>query len=458
MIQPVQKRSPQFARLGVPPLVYLEERHAWNRLAIETLGYYSWSAALSRSKFELMEIGLDWLGWAVVGVALPLTLGKWMKGKAQSKILKACGNSLPSLKDKKLTMLEVPFEFLDQSKSMKTDIVNADPIAKGLGFKDVSHLQGTLSRNPKLVELIQNWKVGILGLDLFLFAIKGQLYNWGSKWLTEKLSGKKGFSGEFNQASDEYLKKKSNSFDLAKNKRKIFSFVWGFGGALALPLLMMKALKSPGKLGTGFLGRFKKLMPYFNYVDGIYMSKWVILWHNIFNFATPTILSARDPHELREKATKMLAFDIFYFFGDDWFTGAMAKFLQNRPGFKKQLGGIKLIRDQKGILGRPVAFRLNEMYKKLGGNANHIAYKLSRWSFLFGFAMTTLFLGIGSNLANNLYTQKKVKEEMSALQKQQRHKTHTPKPFPKIYPYVSPQVYLPTQATYPFQQPQPYFA
>ena len=43
-----------------------------------------------------------------------------------------------------------------------------------------------------------------------------------------------------------------------------------------------------------------------NYHKAIYMSKYLMLWHSIFNFVAPTLLSARDSHEFRERLNKAL--------------------------------------------------------------------------------------------------------------------------------------------------------
>lgn len=209
----------------------------------------------------------------------------------------------------------------------------------------------------------------------------------------------------------------------------MFSVAWGFSGAFALPLLLTGLLRSPSRVGQGFLGKLKKVVPAFNYVNAVYMSKWVILWHNLFNFATPSLLSARDEHELREKATKVLAYDLFYFVGDDILNGMAGKYFQNRHA--KQLGGISLMKTHAlGALKIPTGRRLNTIYELVNGNTRHPAYQYSLKSFLFSFIGTTVCLGIATNLVNNWYTRKKVRQEQ---QQMQQHKTskqllqrHTP--------------------------------
>jgi len=398
-----------------PALVRMERNQAINRLVIETGGYYIWAALFSRSKFELLENALDWLGWLIIGFTVPVTVGKTIRERYARKIAQQVGKSLPKPLQPNLSLLEVPFELLDKGKNLKPRMERLAPIAEALGFKSAHSLQRFVTEGPALQALLRRGKITILAMDLLLMAFKGQVYNWGSKWLTERWSGKKGFSGEFSIASDDYLKQKSASFERAKKRKKLISFALGFGGASLLPILASAALKKNVTLGKGLLGRVKKMIPSFNYVDAIYMSKWVILWHNVFNFAAPSLLSARDPHELREKLTKVLAFDMFYFFGDDIITGLAAKRLQHKPENQRLLKGASILHPEKGWLGLPKAKRLSEIYDIVKRNPQHPAYKLGTRTFWVGFIGTSLGLGIATNLANNLYTRFKVKKEMSAM-------------------------------------------
>src|SRR5215470_7107339 len=86
-IGPLPLRQADSARLlfqsplQKPPWdVRLHRNQVWNRLFIETFGYYLWTILLSRNRFERLEKAGDLGCWLAIGVFLPLGLEKVFNG------------------------------------------------------------------------------------------------------------------------------------------------------------------------------------------------------------------------------------------------------------------------------------------------------------------------------------------------------------------------------------------
>jgi hypothetical protein len=394
----------------MPWLVKLERNQLYNRTFIECLGFYLWTISLARSKYEMLENFIDLAGWGLIGVMLPLGLDVVFRQRVGKQLAKTFAHVIPA--NAKRNILEVPFEFVDAA-GVKAIKPHWQTLTKELGFNSVQEALTAIHSAPELVKAIRRTKVFMLFVDLFFMALKGQLSQWGGKWLTAKLSGKQGFSGEFAYATDAYRNKKADEANKSKRKRQIFSLVWGATGAFSLPLAMMALLKHP--TSTGWLGKIKTGLGAFNYVDAIFMSKWLILWHNIFNFTAPSILSARDSHELREKISKALSFDFFYFIGDDLMNGLAAKFFSKGHAGKPNPAGQLWEQHKAGPFKWITGRRLSHVYDAVK-DPNHWAYKASRNSFVAGLLGTTMGLGIMTTLVNNWYTRKKVLKEQAAMQ------------------------------------------
>lgn len=394
-------------RFGAAPWdVRLAQNQLLSRVAIESVGYIPWRIGLARNQFERLEILLNIGSYWLLGLALPIALESLFNKRFSARLIREHGLKAGS------KPLSIPFELIEANAvaAMKTAPQQAFEQLAPYGFK-------TLKQFEKLVPTIRKAKAGIMLADLLALAIKGQVYYFGKNWLTEKLSGKKGFSGVFSQASDEYLKLKSATYERQKKQRFLISSVLGFGSSLLLPALTLAALKSPAAAGKGLLGKVKQLFPKLNYHNTVYMSKWVLLWQSIFNYNLPKFLSTRDSNELRETLTRTLAFDFFFFVGDDIFSGLMAKALQHRH--KAQLEGIDIYKSFRtvSILGRqleiPAPVGFHKIFEKVG--EHHPAFRDARLAFWVGMAATSACLGVTLPLLNIWYTRKKVAEEQRAL-------------------------------------------
>jgi hypothetical protein len=193
--------------------------------------------------------------------------------------------------------------------------------------------------------------------------------------------------------------------------------------------------------GVPGLRRLAGVLPKLNYTDGIFMPKNVFFVHTLLNYNLSSILSSRDPHELREKIVKCLAFDFFYYLGDDLLAGQAAKWLQKTIKTPDVLSKV-----QRGFLG--LKFRhqipLEEVYnhslQQLGGQAQAVVkspfFKAAQTAWLIGLAGTTVGGGLAVPLLNNWFTYNSIKRQQATTTPEQDHLSVQPANAPQ--PHVSP--------------------
>lgn len=414
-------KSQTFAS-SLPFSVMIHRNQAWNRLFIELVGYDPWIIACARNKFERVEKILDVASWVSIGVFGPILLDK-IVNKAYVNHLK----KLFPLITKSGSPLSVPFEWLNATVS-KQKLLSATP--KQLASYGLEHIKQFAPKQlGRLTNKLILGKLMVIGLDLLLMASQGQLFFYLRNYLTQKWSKQKGFSGEFNYANKAYLDQQTADYDKNQKFRHHVSMAIGLGLApLALPLLLWGVLKS--KNTKGLMGSLKKLLPAFNYVDVVYMSKWVLLWQVLFNYNLPALMFSRDKHEFRENLTKMAAFDFFYFVGDDLISGLLAKRSEQRYG--AALKGVRLVQQRKlGPIQWPVARSLHHIYEQVGKNTAHFAFQQARNNFWLGLLITALGLGVSTPLLNNWYTRKKVLAEQQQMNTEQNPNKQTSRPSSK---------------------------
>ena len=400
MIQPSNQRYPvHFGRFSFANIeAEVARNEVLSRVMIEALGFTPWRMMLGRNKYERIEAFMDTAVWFLIGFALPLAI--------QAPIAKYVNRKLAKqykLLNKK--PLEIGLQHLEASQL--TRWASRQQLAKRLGLK-------TLSKLPLLIKTIAMFKIGMIFLDLAFMSAKQFSYFWGRNKFTEWYSHKKGFSGEFNTATQKQLENNANAIAESKLLRSRISTASGLLYPIVLPALLWAGVRSKTIWGKGVVGNLKKLLPAFNYHRSIYMTKWVVMWNCILGWNLIGLMSARDKHERREHLTRCAVVDFFYFMGDDFFAGLAGKYFQQK--YKRQLGSIKLY---KTIAGFPVGKGLDELRDeaaKVGKKSvAKIVENLARWNFRIGIITTALFLGIGITAANNWFTKKKLLQEQAGF-------------------------------------------
>lgn len=425
--------SGSFSSQKVPLDVVIAKNGVLNRTLIELLGYHPYAIGLARNNYERLERGLDIGCWILAAIGIPFILEKVFNGYVTKKmILPKFKHAFKGLKGNR--PFEIPFEWLDKAGFKQRMLAfEKDPeklrILNRIGIKNFKSL------TPKLASAILAGKIGIMFSDYFFMALKGQGYSWGKNWVTEKLSKKKGFSGEFNYTDEAFREKKTEKYKQQQKKQLIQSLLIGFGGAFLTPLVIWKLLKNPNasslnknsnKIITGIK---KTVIPAFNPYKGVFMSRWGLLPHNIFNWNIPAILAARDKHELRELLVRAFVFDFFYFIGDDIFAGLASKVFQKKYAhlLKNIKPNGKPLQFTRKLWGIPLGVSFGDIHHMitdgnlmtLSRNQKHLIQKLGRYQFWTGILSTSLFFGVATTLLNNWYTKKRVEAEKAALQQKE---------------------------------------
>jgi len=409
-VMPVTPQPATLSGLKDPPSVYIQKNQVWNRLIVSLLGYELSQAVSSRNKFELTERLLDAGAWVVIGVFMPVLFDRLLNPRYDKLLRK---RYFPHLQPhvKGASLLKMPFLYTDSHgienriaqllKAESNKVPSALQELKKYGLRSFKELN-----NPKLLRAIRLGKVGILMLDLLVMASKAQLFSWGKNALTEKISGQKGYSGTLSYTSKAYREKEAQKYEAHKKSNQWLSIAIGITAAVALPVMVNGLLASKRiASGSGFMGKAKSLISKLDYTDAIFMSKWGIFWHDIFNWTLSGLFAARSFDEFREIALKNGAYFFAFYWGDEVISGRLGQWLQK--AYAPKLEGHQLVQLSKR--GVPTAVRLHKLYEAVGENSKHFAYKLGRFNYWAGLLGTSALLA-GTTFAGNWYTRQKVSQ------------------------------------------------
>lgn len=391
--------GPQRFGRALPWDVALSRYHLANRFVLNFFGVAVWDIGFSRNKYERLEHVLSLVNVWAFGIGLPILIQlAWCKKLTQQlqKQFRLSKTAKP---------FEIPFEYLEHHQFRKIT-AGKNILLKPFGITSANKL------NPAFQRAVLKGKIAFLLFDMLALALRGILFYYGRNWLTEKLSGKKGFSGTLEYANDDYRKKVSQNYDDKKKKRLLQTTYISLIGSIILPIAMQATLLSKAKVGQGVLGLFKQVIPKFNYTSAVYMSKWVMLYSMLFHYHLPKLMFSRDKHEFRENLVRSVVYDMFYFIGDDIFSGLASKYFQKVN--RKKLGNFKIMKERKFLGFKfPSAVSFFQVFQQVGQNPKNLAFKLARKSYWLGFIGTTACLGVSLPLLNMWYTKKRVMQEQS---------------------------------------------
>lgn len=397
----------------------MDKNQVLSRLFVLLGAYIPSDMLVARNKYERVEKVLDHAFWLAFGVVVPIFLERVFNNKYAKAIrdyAKLPTVSMPksnnrSLYQKTMDLLEgqgrhsplqLPFEWLGKN------VKNHDPkelavYAKNMGLENnVSRLKALLS-DPKFLTMVRKCKFAILMADLGLMALNGQLSVWIKNFVTEITSQKKGFSGVFEYADDQYLKETSADYEANKKKRMLMSLGLMAWSVVSLPLILRGLMKLPNK---GLLKPIKNMTKLFNYADTVYMSRWVFLWYSVHNYVLAGAMAARGKDERREHLTRALTLDFFYAIGDLLIASAFAKGIQKFA--KNKLKGVSILTNEGKSM---VPKKLGRILQEVNGDKTHPAYRLAKMNFWGSLSLTTLFLGLSIPLMNIWYTKQSVLKE-----------------------------------------------
>lgn len=207
------------------------------------------------------------------------------------------------------------------------------PAKTHLGLDNI--LNQFKGREDKLKNKLLKAHDKILFLDvLFTGGLMGSLY-WISNAITKKKTGRDGFSAEYKMAEKNYVENKAENYKKNYNKNILKTISILATGALGLSLIFKKGMSAKG-------GNFiKKHAAAFDYNEGIYMSRLVLMVISFFGDVPNTLLSSRDKEEFKYNAIKNIVFYSTFFGGDVILNNIVARTLD------KTCKNVKLVNKEK---------------------------------------------------------------------------------------------------------------
>lgn len=157
-----------------------------------------------------------------------------------------------------------------------------------------------------------NAKNAVLAFDLLFTSASIGCVGFFNNWQTKRKTKQDGYSAEFSMADKDVVEKRAENF---KKKEPLRKTAWlGILAALTLsPLLLRKGLIS--QKPTAFNNYIKKFAPKFDYADGIFMSRLILLLGTL-GVQSGIILASRNKTELKDTSTRSAVSTIAFFGGD----------------------------------------------------------------------------------------------------------------------------------------------
>jgi len=415
----------------VPLDVYVHSNNVLSRSILDLLGYYPGALAVSRNVYERLEYGLNALLWFSLGIFTPIGLERLMSRQYSRKIRAQFHLNPPPVATVptkgsgffkralfkiqnigKDSPLQLPFEVLTPHADLSKYRYQLSQVAKNIGHT-TEELMAKL-KEPGFKQKVLWGKTRLVFVDLLMFAISGQLTAWGKNWMTESLSRRKGFSGEFTYTSNQYLESKNENYQRNKTKRMLTSMAIGFGTAFTFPLLLHSIVKSPSK--TKPIQWLQRKMGAFNYHNTIFMSKWVLLATLLANYEVPLLMSSRDFNEFRELFTKEMSSIFFYIIGDDIINGVASLISSKKHKHQLEVPILKE-KSQWWFKVLPMGRSLKDIYYDVGKDTK--AYKVARINQWIGLLGAAFCMSVFLPLVNFRITKHKALKEQAQLKVQE---------------------------------------
>lgn len=273
--------------------------------------------------------------------------------------------------------------------------------------------------NPeKLRNKLINAKGLVLGLDIAITGILMACTAWFKNLMTEKLTGKTGFSAEYSMADKNYVEKKAEKHRKNKLKKFVASIMVGLGIGAIVGIMVAKSVKSKNPSGiTKFL---KEKATSFDYTDAIYASRITLFFMAIIS-QIGQLLAARDNNEVRDTALRTGMVDLLFFGGDAVLNSVLGKVIDKNAG-TKLLNPVK----NKNLSNRlfPPTKNLKEISKLLETakcEEKQILEKTAKYAtglYWFNFATIILAIGFGIPKMMNKLIRKNVEQDVQNNKKQ----------------------------------------
>lgn len=370
-----------------------------NRAVLNTLGFsvpYSLNANnWTEAKERLLANAL----YTVVAFASPF----FMLPRINKLVMKK-GGLIENFEDKAVELVRVSKGYLneDAAKMVKGIKEKAKEFGLQSEFnKILNKFSDKETLRQKLIECHKN----IFKLDFLTTSVGITTIPWAVQYFTKLTTGRKGFSGEFKMAGEEYTDRQTESHEKNKYKKMALSYISAVAPALIIPGYLAKSMKSaPQQLGR--VGKWaKKHAENFDYKDGKFMSMltYATMW---FTGDLPSfMLAARDKHELQYIAVAYPILGTFYFIGDRLLNNVFGRLLDKHKGSN--------IMNRKGYENVGFFKKLIMPMKSLNEITDHKALKYAQRIYWGNMLITAASLGVIMPQALNRVLKKNVEEDLA---------------------------------------------
>ena len=358
---------------ALPWVARIAQNDVLNREIIDTLGFEPYMIATAKTKNDRRDRWLDFAGWVSLALVLPALTGKLISASATKSLL----NQFPQL-PKTAKPLLLPFEALSASAKITPAMLSHS------GIPEASLVTSALRKG------VLSTKVLLMAQTLAIMGVVVQGYGDLRTALVKRFSSPP--ASEQSRAPAKSLKEK-------------WSMALGVLGNVSLPLLVLAAArqKNAGALTQGFLKQF-------NTYNVVYNSRYVLLWHALWNWNLKGIMLSPNKKERWQNVARSASSDFFMVFGDLLVSGLLAK------GFERQFPKNNAVKLSKpGFLGLPIGVSpavlhqqlTKGVYQKLPELLKQKAQRLANTQFMLGLVATSaLMLGATVGL-NRLFAPQK---------------------------------------------------
>ena len=284
---------------------YLDERVMLNKAVLDIAAFEAPQIIMANNNDERRErlnkslLGFS-LGYLSPLITLPLT---------NRLAMKYIANLTENFAAKDANLIQLSNKYL----------INADETQKGIELlskklkTDYKSILDKVGGNYEVLrKKLINAKIAVLAFDLLFTSASIGCVGFFNNWQTKKKAKQEGYSAEFSMADKDIVEKRAESY---KKKEPLRKAIWGgILAALTLsPLLLKKGLTS--KETNAFSSYVKKIAPKFDYTDGVFMSRLVLLLGTL-GVQSGIILASRNNTELKDTSIRSTVSTIAFFGGD----------------------------------------------------------------------------------------------------------------------------------------------
>jgi hypothetical protein len=390
---PAFRISSPAQRLPLP--VLLERNQVLTRTLQEVLSTGVPSIVAARNLPERAEHAIDQTNWTLLGLFTPTILKRLFPHTLVPRLLLA-----PLRLPQDATPLNLPWQFLDAAHHRQWQ---AAPPQERQALNEALQsvgLRGLQDLTPAFINRLRGLKLGVLATDMVMINATAQTFFWSRNWVTRKVTGKNGYTGEFNYADAQTLDTTAAPYYRHRLALLAGSLGVSLGSTMAITATILALLRSTKAAGPGLVGQLKQALHNgFNHEEGIYMSKWALSLSYLFNYNLPALFASRDRHERREYLIESIASQCMFTLGDDFITGGLAKHLDR---ISNQGAKVGILAKTPGPFNLPRLAPLHEIWKRHGTQS--LPFRLASLNFWAGFIGPCAAINLAVPILNNLCT------------------------------------------------------